>query len=254
MHWDGSHWLPMTSPSPGTGNGSRLDEVTATSPTDLMVIGRYFNASGRLPVSVVLHWKGSTWTGAVPPISDQGTEGFIDSISESATGQVWVAGFSGLPDNGVGAVAAPVPVTPDVTGDRPGEANATLATFGLTGNTALSQTTNCPASSSGLVVSTDPAAGQQEPFGLAVSLTVCATPATVAVPSVLSQADQDAQNAITAAGLAVGPITMRANCTASRGVVLVQNPDPGVQVTPGTAVSLVESTGRQPNGRPCVIN
>jgi beta-lactam-binding protein with PASTA domain len=145
----------------------------------------------------------------------------------------------------------PVPVVPDVSGDQVGAANATLGTFGLTGNSVLNHTTNCPASSWGLVVGQDPAASMQEPFGLAVSLTVCVP---VVVPSVLSQGDQDAQNAITAAGLTVGPVTMRANCTEPRGGVLVQNPDPGVQVTPGTPVSLVESTGRQPNGRPCVIN
>src|SRR5262249_42899804 len=142
----------------------------------------------------------------------------------------------------------------DVTNRMVGEANATLGTFGLTGNTVLNHTTNCPASSSGLIVGQDPAVGQQEPFGFAVTLTQCVTPATVALPSVLSQGDQDAQNAIAAAGLTVGPITMRANCDEPHGAVLIQNPDPGVQVPPGTSVSLVESTGRQPNGHLCVIN
>jgi len=135
-----------------------------------------------------------------------------------------------------------------------GEANATLGTFGLTGNSVLNHTTNCPASSSGLIVGQDPAVGQQEPFGFAVTLTQCVTPATVAVPNVLSEDDTSARNAITSAGLTVGSVSMVANCTASRGTVLTQNPDGGTQVPPGTAVSLTESTGRQANGRPCIQN
>jgi hypothetical protein len=252
MHWDGAHWAQASVPNPGGGAGSVLADVTATSATSLFVLSKYPTSRSRT-TSVVMHWDGSSWTGAALPLPGQGADDIISSIGASATGQAWAVGSTLAVDPRT-PIAAPVPVVPNVTGDRPGEANATLATYGLTGNGALNQTTNCPASSSGLVVSTDPVAGQQEPFGLAVSLTVCAAPATVAVPSVLSQGDQDAQNAITAAGLTVGPITMRANCTEPHGAVLIQNPDPGVQVTPGTPVSLVESTGRQPNGRPCVIN
>jgi hypothetical protein len=250
MRWDGSHWAPMTSPNVGGAAGSRLDEVTAASATNVFVRASYLNASSRR-VTVVLHWDGSSWAASALPLPGQGAGDIINSIGVSAAGQAWIAGSTGLNGKPLTTVAAPVPVVPDVTGDQVGAANATPGTFGLTGNSVLDHTTNCPASSWGLVVSSDPVAGQEEPFGFGVRLTVC-TP--VIVPSVLSQGDQDAQNAITAAGLTVGPVTMRANCTEPHGAVLVQNPDPGVQVTPGTAVSLVESTGRQPNGHLCVIN
>jgi hypothetical protein len=250
MRWDGSHWAPMTSPNVGGAAGSRLDEVTATSATSVFVRASYLNADSKR-VTVVLHWDGSSWAGSALPLPSQGAGDIVQSIGVSGDGRAWVAGSTGLNGHSLQPVAVPVPVVPDVSGDQVGAANATLGTFGLTGNSVLNHTTNCPASSWGLVVGQDPAASMQEPFGLAVSLTVCVP---VVVPSVLSQGDQDAQNAITAAGLTVGPVTMRANCTEPRGGVLVQNPDPGVQVTPGTPVSLVESTGRQPNGRPCVIN
>ena len=72
------------------------------------------------------------------------------------------------------------------------------------------------------------------------------------MPNVLSEDNTSARNAITAAGLTVGSVSMVANCTASFGVVLNQNPNGGVQVAPGSAVNLTESTGKQANGRPCI--
>jgi hypothetical protein len=259
MHWDGTSWAQVASPSFGVGLGSWLDTVVAISDTSVFALGLYAHSYTRLSanlVPLVLHWDGSSWAGAALPVPGQGVNTLNRALGVTAAGQAWAAVAAG-PDPNHGPFtqyAAPVPAVPDVTGRLVGEANATLGTFGLTANSVLNQTTNCPASSHGLIVGQDPAAGQQEPFGFAVTLTQCATPETVAVPSVLSQGDQDAQNAITAAGLTVGPVTMRANCTEPRGAVLIQNPDPGVQVTPGTAVSLVESTGRQPNGHLCVIN
>lgn len=119
---------------------------------------------------------------------------------------------------------------------------------------ALSQTTNCPVSSHGLVVGTVPAAGQQEPFGLAVGLTVCATSATVTVPNVLSFDDTSARNASTAAGLTVGAISPDNGCLAEAGTVLTQNPNGGTQAQPGSAVTLTESSGRNSRGKPCVID
>jgi beta-lactam-binding protein with PASTA domain len=46
---------------------------------------------------------------------------------------------------------------------------------------------------------------------------------------------------------------MTANCTASRGTVLTQNPQGGTAATRGDTVRLTESTGKQPNGKPCII-
>jgi hypothetical protein len=252
MHWDGAHWAPMTSPNPGGEVGTRLLKVIATSASSVFVLATYQKPEIGKWITIVMHWDGSSWAASALPLPSQGAGAAINTMGVSGAGQAWIGGWAQNPP--FVSIAAPVPVVPDVSGGQVGAANATLGTYGLTGSTVLNHTTDCPASSSGLVVGQDPAAGQIEPFGLAVSLTVCTTPATVAVPSVLSQGDQDAQNAITAAGLTVGPVTMRANCTASRGVVLIQNPDPGVQVSPGTPVSLVESTGRQPNGHLCVVN
>lgn len=83
---------------------------------------------------------------------------------------------------------------------------------------------------------------------------MCDTPATVTVPNVMGFDDQSAQNAIVAAGLTAGPVTMAADCSASFGDVLRQDPAGGTTAATGSPVSLVESTGRQANGKPCIVN
>lgn len=250
MHWDGTSWAQVASPTFGVGLGNWLDTVVATSDTSVFALGVYATDWPKLIpklVPLVLHWDGNSWTGAALPVPGQGIPTVNRALGVTAAGQAWVT-VSTQSDS---LYAAPVPAVPDLTGDRVGEAIATLGTFGLTANSALNQTTNCPASSWGRMVGQDPAAGQQEPFGFAVTLTQCVP---IVVPNVLSEDDTSARNAITSAGLTVGSVSMVANCTASRGTVLTQNPNGGTQVTPGTAVSLTESTGRQANGRPCIQN
>ena len=114
------------------------------------------------------------------------------------------------------------------------------------------QTTACSPSLNGLVSATSPDATTMVPLGSAVALHVCN--ANVTVPDVLGFDDTSARNAITAAGLTVGRVAQVANCTVSRGDVVTQNPHDGTQVPRGTAVDLTESTGRQPNGKLCVVN
>ena len=73
------------------------------------------------------------------------------------------------------------------------------------------------------------------------------------MPDVLSFDDASARNAIAAAGLTAS-VTMTASCAAPRGTVLTQNPQGGTAATRGDTVRLTESTGKQPNGKPCVIS
>jgi hypothetical protein len=257
VHWDGSSWTQVPSPDPGgTAKDNLLYSVTATSSGDVWAVGDYDTPRSPptiFPVvtPVVLHWNGSSWSAAALDTSGQGTGNLINGVAASSTGQAWVVGY-GI-NNAGQAFAAPVPVVPDVSGRTVGGALAVLGTYGLSGGT-LSQTTNCPASSQGLIVANDPATGQMEPFGLAVNLTTCVAPAPVTVPNVLSMGDTSAQRAITAAGLTVGPISMVNSCADVAGTVLTQNPAGGQQAPPGSAVSLSETTGLDSRGKPCVFN
>jgi beta-lactam-binding protein with PASTA domain len=82
-------------------------------------------------------------------------------------------------------------------------------------------------------------------------MTFCRLPVTV--PNVYSYDDGSARAAITDARLVVGSVTKTPNCTLPRGDVVTQGPAGGTMVTLGSSVNLVESTGKQANGKPCII-
>jgi hypothetical protein len=63
------------------------------------------------------------------------------------------------------------------------------------------------------------------------------------VPNVVNQTQAAATTAITGAGLVVGTVTTATSATVAAGSVISQNPVGGTQVAPGSAVSLVVSTG-----------
>jgi hypothetical protein len=149
-------------------------------------------------------------------------------------------------------MCGPAQVTvPSLNGDTAAAAQSALQdAFLATG--PQDQTTACSPSLNGLVSSTSPDAATMVPLGSPVTLHICN--ANVTVPDVLGFDDTSAGQAITAAGLTVGRVSMVPNCTVARGDVVTQNPHDGTQALRGTAVDLTESTGRQPNGKLCVIN
>jgi len=251
MHWDGSGWNPVPSPSPG--NQDRDDDqllgMASSSAGDVWAAGIYEQQGGP-DHPFVLHWDGRSWAGAAVDAPGQGTGNFLYGLAVSGPGQVWAAG-----SDGSHMFAVPVPAVPDATGLIAGAAIATLTTYGLAGPAGpLGHTADCPASSSGLVVATDPPAAQLVPFGTPVGLTVCDGPAMMTVPSVRTFDDASARSTITGAGLTVGTVTMTPDCTLSAGDVLSQSPLGGAQVAPGTPVNLTESAGMKANGTPCIVN
>ena len=134
-------------------------------------------------------------------------------------------------------------MVPDVTGQQASAASSALTAAGLT--SIRNGVTNCSASLSGQVLSTDPAAGQQASFGQAVTLTVCSTTVinpTVTVPDVTGEDDATARSDITSAGLTVGTITLKADCTIPRGQVISQSPAGGTTAPFGSSVSFTEAT------------
>ncbi|NLV41591.1 MAG: PASTA domain-containing protein [Candidatus Hydrogenedentes bacterium] len=66
---------------------------------------------------------------------------------------------------------------------------------------------------------------------------------TVTVPTVVGQAQADAEAALTGAGLAVGTVTQQCSNTVAAGGVLSQNPGGGTQAAAGSEVALVVSSG-----------
>ena len=56
LHWDGSAWTQVPSPSPGGALGSYLYGVSALSASDAWAVGRAYDTP------LILHWDGSAWT------------------------------------------------------------------------------------------------------------------------------------------------------------------------------------------------
>jgi len=63
LHWNGSRWTQVPSPSPrgiGTSPFTVLTSVSALSPTDAWAVG--CSCSNDTDITLVLHWNGKTWT------------------------------------------------------------------------------------------------------------------------------------------------------------------------------------------------
>jgi beta-lactam-binding protein with PASTA domain len=77
----------------------------------------------------------------------------------------------------------------------------------------------------------------------AVGVRVANAAATTVVPSVVGLAQADATGAINSVSLVVGGVTTAPSSTVAAGNVISQNPNAGLTVTVGSAVSLVVSSG-----------
>ena len=96
----------------------------------------------------------------------------------------------------------------------------------------------------GRVLRQDPAPGTTVDAGTAVAYVLSTGPELVAVPDVEGQSQQDAADAVEAAGLAVGALRDVESDAVAAGAVDEQRPRAGQLVRPGTAVDLDVALGR----------
>ncbi len=94
----------------------------------------------------------------------------------------------------------------------------------------------------GLVLTQFPAAGVTAAPLSAVTLVLSSGPAPVAVPNVIGTSQSAAQAALSAHQLALGAVNRQAS-SVSAGVVVSESPAAGSSVAPGSAVSLIVSSG-----------
>ena len=167
-------------------------------------------------------------------------------ISQSPSGGVSVPSGSAV---ALVVSSGPSLVTvPNVVGQTQALAQGSVTSAGLTNGPV--STANHATIPAGSVISQVPAAGIQVVPGTAVSLVVSLGPALVAVPNVVGQTQTIAQGAITAAGLVNGPVSTANHATIPAGSVISQTPVAGLNVAPGTSVSLVVSLGPGTTSQP----
>ncbi len=65
LHWTGTKWAKVTSPSPGT-TGDELTAVSADAANDAWAVGTIL-ASGGVTDTLILHWNGSSWSQVSSP-------------------------------------------------------------------------------------------------------------------------------------------------------------------------------------------
>jgi serine/threonine-protein kinase len=141
-----------------------------------------------------------------------------------------------FPDDGV---ADGVKV-PTVVGMRFEDAVRRLAAIGLQG--ALGESRVSDAAPQSTVLAQRPAAGLDAVRGATVLLDVSASQRRSTVPALVGQIQDDAENELRRAGLAVGQVTEQEG-DEPRGTVLQLRPDAGQVVPTGTTVDLVISSG-----------
>jgi beta-lactam-binding protein with PASTA domain len=100
----------------------------------------------------------------------------------------------------------------------------------------------------GSVLSESPIAGTQVAAGSAVALVVASNLPQVVVPDVVGLTQGIATSAITGANLEIGAITTASSTTVPTGSIISQSPAAGTQVTIGSTVTLVESSGPPEGG------
>lgn len=131
---------------------------------------------------------------------------------------------------------------PDVVTQSSAQASATLSSAGLKMVvTGQSPSADVPL---GAVVAETPAAGAKVRRGSQVGVTLSTGKPTAAVPSVTGLDLQAASSQIASAGLVVGTVTKQPNSTFPANTVISQSPLAGQQLTSGSSVDLVVSSGQ----------
>jgi hypothetical protein len=91
VHWDGTEWtkVPMTS-SGGARSSASLYSVSASSSSDVWVVGQY-RSERSLPLQPLAeHWDGKSWT--VVPLAPGSGDGSLAGVSAVSPTDAWAVG------------------------------------------------------------------------------------------------------------------------------------------------------------------
>ena len=88
MHWDGSAWLLIPSPNPGTDHDYLYGGTG--SGNDVWAVGMYNNTGGQPGRTLTLHWNGSAWSQMLTPNPGASTN-LLNAMTGSGN-DVWAGG------------------------------------------------------------------------------------------------------------------------------------------------------------------
>ena len=88
LHWDGSRWSIIPSPSPGTYNGNILYAVDGVAANDVWAVGWYQSGpTGQEGGALTMHWDGKAWTVIPNPSRWQ-----LYGVTAISSNDVWAVG------------------------------------------------------------------------------------------------------------------------------------------------------------------
>lgn len=224
--------LPLLAGCGGSSSSNPIVPETATVPN---VVGMTQSAA-----TAALTKDGLVLGATTTQASSTVASGIVISESPAAGAQV----TAGSAVNLVASSGSSQVAVPNVVNQTQAAATVSITGAGLVLGTVTAQPSATV--SAGIVISESPSAGTEVNLGSAVNLVVSSGSSQVTIPNVVDQTQSAATTAITAAGLVLGTVTSQASSTVPFGNVISQNPAAGTQASPGSAVSLVVSTGPAP--------
>lgn len=95
LHWNGTKWAAVPTPGLGTGVGSELFGVAATSGSNAWAVGTTFRGSGSAlrTASLILHWNGMKWARVASPNPAPGSG--LSGVGVTSAGNAWAVGVTG---------------------------------------------------------------------------------------------------------------------------------------------------------------
>jgi serine/threonine-protein kinase len=198
--------------------GATLDSAVSTLNTEGFSVGEVIRVQRDAPMNRVL---------------DQ------DPVGEADRDCAFFGWFCSDPKVDLTVSAGPGQVeVPDVSGQSRDDAEQALDEAGLGVAVETRPDNDVPVDA---VIETDPAAGQSVRRGTQVTLIVSSGPSQVAVPPVVGQTLNAAQQQLSARGLESS--STEQDSDRPKGEVISQSPNAGTRVDPGSTVSLVVSRG-----------
>jgi hypothetical protein len=93
LHWDGTAWSIVPSPSPGTLGLNSLYAAAANSANDVWAVGSFTN-TGKFAQTLALHWDGTSWS-VIPSANVPGDNNELYGVVALGPDNVWAVGYHG---------------------------------------------------------------------------------------------------------------------------------------------------------------
>src|SRR6185369_7028203 len=90
IHWNGTAWAQVPSPSPGDNVANWLSAVDGVSSGDVWAVGYWRRYS---PQALIEHWDGSTWSQVTNP--DSHTTDRFYGVKAVSADDIWAVGGGG---------------------------------------------------------------------------------------------------------------------------------------------------------------